>query len=336
MLESKAMSKKERLQALHDLFRAKETLLKSDKIQLWQSTKTLARDKQEDHAIRANAIWAFNGMGMLLKHEKVMTQEEVSREGQFLMQVAVDEAEDVQLRRLSIAALGDLKMKESVPILKSLLLNKTAGKRTPLSEDDSNLNRPEILRAASVALTSLAPDDAVQPVGKVLNETADPSVFGTAAYALGRTGSGDALPLLVTNRSRLGDNLSVDNAIGSMSTLVMDTLKNPTDPNIVYAIKATHSLWRKTQKDEYTPLLQRILADKTLALDVRKKAITRLMEDADSLSLDLRKQSISAILPLVEPEEAFQNEIDRMRLILNARLLPIMRGGGQDEKEVAK
>lgn len=320
LVESKLASWKERLQAMHTLFNAKKLLSKQEQIGFLRSTKSISKDKKEDARLRTGAIWTLSGMGMMLKHEKAWTQEDVSRECQFLLLMAADEIENLQVRRLCIAALGDLKMKEAVPVIKELLADK------------ANFNLPEIARSASITLAELAPEEALEPVGKILSETADPSVFGSAAYALGRINSSEAIPLLVENRLRLKDNLSVDNAIEAMIETVIAILKNPIDPNILPAIQATRSLWREEQKAEYTPLLRDILADKTCPTDTRRAALKRLMEDAKALLLSARKERISALLPLIEGEDVFSDEVARMRLILKAQILPIMHNESQDEK----
>jgi len=146
LLESKTTPKKERLQALHAMYQAKESLSKPEQLEFWRGTKTVARDKAEDARLRADAIWVLGGLGMMLKHEKTWTQEDVSRECEFLLQTAADTSETLQVRRLSIAALGDLKMKEAVPVVKALLADK------------ANFNRPEIARSSSIALAELAPE----------------------------------------------------------------------------------------------------------------------------------------------------------------------------------
>lgn len=324
VLKSKSTPKKERLQALHTLFQARKSLSKSEQLELLRSTKSVAADKQEDARLRTDAIWVLNEIGMQLKYDKTLADKDISEECKFLLQAAADETENLQVRRMSITAMGDLKIKEAVPIVKTLLA------------DGNNLNRPEIARSASIALAELEPNEAIQPVGQILSNTTDPAVFGSAAYALGRTKSRDAIPLLVENRLRLKDNLPVDNAIEAMSETILEILEQPSDPNIVSAIQATRSLWREEQKAEYTPLLQEILANRTLSLDVRREALKRLTEDADMLSLDARKQQISIILSLVEGEEPFGEEVIRMRQILNAQLLPITRIEDQNEEEVAK
>ena len=324
VLKSKAMPKKERLQALRTLFRDRKSFSKSEQLEFLRSTKSIAADKQEDARLRADAIWAMGGIGMQLKHEKTLSDQNIFDECKFLLQTATDETENLQVRRMSITAMGDLKMKEAVPIVKVLLADK------------ANLNRPEIARSASIALAELEPNEAIQPVGQILSNTTDPTVFGSAAYALGRTKSRDAIPLLVENRLRLKDNLSVDNALETMSETILEILEQPSDPNIVFVIQATRSLWREEQKAEYTPLLQEILANRTLLLDVRQEALKRLTEDADTLSLNARKQQISIILSLVEGEEPFGEEVSKMRQILNAQLLPITRIENQEGQEVTK
>ncbi len=154
LLKSKAEPKRERLQALRAMYNAKESLSKPQQLEFWQSTKTIARDKKEDVQLRAGAIWAMGGMGMSLKHENTLTHEEVSRQCQFLLQVAADQSENLQVRRGSIAVMRDLKMKEAVPIVKELLA------------DSNNLNLPEIARPAAIALAELEPDEVIQPGGE--------------------------------------------------------------------------------------------------------------------------------------------------------------------------
>ena len=312
-LGANTASTKDRAKALQDLFRAKDSLSAEEQLEFWRATRQVAGNPKEDARLRAQAIWVIDGVGMMFQHEKTWDSARVSQECHFLLKVAADESEDLQVRRMGIKALGDLKMAEALPILKALL------------EDKANLNLPEIARSASIALAELAPEQALKPVGQVLSTTENPSVFGSAAYALGRIKSPEAIPLLVENRLRLGDNLSVDNAIEAASGTVLTILRQPSDPHIIPAIQATRSLWREEQKAEYAPLLRRVLADKTLPIDARREALKRLIEDADLLALDARKEQISALVPLVQGEGLFSTELDRMRQILGARILPAKR-----------
>ncbi len=269
----------------------------------------VAQDKAADARLRADSIWVAGGLGMESKHEKMMTHEEVAQQCQFLLRVAADESEDARVRRVSITTLGNLKMKEGVPVVKGLLANK------------ANHHRPDIARSACVALSELAPEDALPSLGDVLSGTTNSAVFGTAAYALGRIKNRAALPLLVANRQRLGDNLSVDNAIEGMGDTVLETLKKPDDPQIIPAIKATRSLWREEQREQYLPLLREILLAKNILVDTRREALARLMDEAGQHPLAVEQERLIAIFPLVEKDAAFKDEIVLIQQKLNARII---------------
>jgi hypothetical protein len=169
-------------------------------------------------------------------------------------------------------------------------------------------------------MAELGASDAVQSIGMVLSQTTNSSVFGSAAYALGRANSAAALPVLLANRSRLGDNLSVDNAVDAMQEQVFKALEHP-NPQTVDAIKATKSLWREEQKLKYTPLLLEIVKSQHFTFDARREALSRLLDDATTLPLDEEKLRLGAILPLVETDDAFKDEVASIHQKLNARVL---------------
>lgn len=319
LLRSTDAAQSERSRALHALFQATKTQPDRKKIAFFRAATAVAENTGEDAALRTDSIWALTGTAMMLVHDKTWRHDDILRECIFLQRIAADESEDLDVRRLSIAALGSLSIRESVPLVLALL------------QDKANLKRPEIARSASIALAELAPEEAVQPLGRILSETEDPAIFGSAAYALGRTNSRNGIPILVNNRLRLRDNLPVDNAIEAMSDALFAILETPSDPRILSAIRATRSLWRGEHKARYSPLLHRVLLEKTLSLEVRREALKRLMEDADSVRLDERKVLLSALLSLIEDEDAFSPEVAQIHIVLNAKILPITRVGTPGE-----
>jgi hypothetical protein len=303
-------SQKHRLTELHRRYQQKETLSRVEQIALWNDAAAFAQDKRIAVPLRADAVWIFGGVGMLLRHEKALTQQEIAAQAKFLLDLAADEKEAPKVRSISITALGDLKIEEAIEPLQKLL------------GDEQNYNRPELARASCIALANLAPEKAVTAIGPVLSKTKDAAVFGSAAYALGRTNSLDALPELVANRSRLGDNLSVDNAVEALSGKVFETLKGSADnPRMIDAVKATRSLWREEQKAEYLPLLRNIVAAQTNPVEVRREALRRLIEDSNTVSLETAKQRLAPLVPLIEKQDAFKEEFLRIQQTLNVRVL---------------
>ncbi len=310
VLKSKASPRKERLQALHETYQARKTLSRQEQLNFWNEAKTVAMDKTEDAQLRADTIWVVGGLGMEFKYEKTMSHEEVVQQCQFLLQTAADESENTRVRRISITTLGNLKMKEGVSVVKNLLADKT------------NHNRSDIARSACVALSELAPEEALQPISEVLTDTTNSAVFGSAAYALGRINNRDALPVLVANRLRLGDNLSVDNAVEAMSDTVMKVLKKPTDPLIITAIKATRTLWRDEQKAVWRPLLRAIFVAKDAPIETRREALHQLHDDANRLPLEMAQKQLAELVPLIEKETSFKDELAAIQQVLNAQVLP--------------
>jgi HEAT repeat protein len=311
---------KERMNALHSAFQAKQALSKADQIGLARATAAISTNKQEDARFRTDAIWALSGTAMMLRKDGTWSDEDVSRECRFLLGTAADATENVQVRRMSIASLGDLQLKEGIPVVTAILTDK------------ANENRPELARSSAIALAALAPDQALQPIANLLTVTTNATVFGSAAYAMGALRSADAISVLVSNRLRLDDNLSVDNAIESSIAVVLETLENENDPHILSAIAATSSLWRQDQKLQYTPLLIGLVTNRDAPIGVRREALVRLIEDADSLPLEARKERVTSLLPLVEAEDVFGEQTKRMHGVLAATTLPCINAGVSDQR----
>jgi hypothetical protein len=309
VMQSKTTPSEDRLRALHLAFGAKESLSSGEKVEFIGATTAIARDRSENSRLRADSIRITGDVGMALLRENILTPAEVSERCSFMLGIAADEGEPARIRHNSIIALGNLHMAEAVPVVRKLLADK------------ANHNRPEITRSACLVMAELGAPDAVETVGAVLSQTTNSAVFGSAAYALGRANSLQALSVLLSNRSRLGDNLSVDNAVEAMQEQVFQALEHPTQQT-QDAIKATRSLWRKEQKERYTPLLLEIIKSKRISVSARQEALSRLLEDAATLPLAEEKQRLAIILPLVEGDNVFTEQTALINQKLAARVLP--------------
>ena len=177
----------------------------------------------EDAKLRAGAIWALGGMGMLLKHKQDVDITGCQPRMRFFCSKSQPTSQRAsKSRRLSIAAMGDLQMKEAVPIVKALLADNRK------SESPGNFTCGVQLHwrlsRARMLLKSLATCSMKRPT--------DPVCFlGLLLMLLVRTQSRASIPILVQNRMRLGDNLSVDNAIERQRDVVFRHSEVPRGSN---------------------------------------------------------------------------------------------------------
>ncbi|MCH7228751.1 HEAT repeat domain-containing protein [Haloferula sp. A504] len=309
----------ERVGALRNVFQSTRALAATEQVEFLRAMAAISTSKNEDVRLRTNAIWAMSEIAMLLRQQSGLSDADILRECGFLLEAAADGEENSKVRRMCIKALGDLGVGQGIPIITSIL------------GDESNVDNPDLARSAAISLAILAPDQALGPVSNLLAKTSDPAVFGSAAYALGALRKPEAVAILARNRMRLGDNLSVDNAIEASASVVFDLLENPGRPNVGDAIDATRSMWRQEYKERYTPALLNILENETLELALRQRALTRLVEDAGQLDLPERKRRAALILAQVGEEEVFGEQISQLRAMQNATPLPVVKAQAGEE-----
>jgi HEAT repeat protein len=308
-LANRNLQNKERLKSLHALFARRSEMSDEQVRGFWRTLRSVAQEKSDDPKFTADTIWAMGDVGVLARLRGVMTEEEVAQEARFLLDLAQNKATDPIIQRVAVAALGDLRVMEAAPWLEQLV-------RSPGADV-----QPNVLRSAAIALPKLTGTKAVAPLSQLLSTTDNKDVFGTAAYALGTVGAPEALPTLVANRLRLGDNLSVDNAINGMSSNVIAVLSRPSDPQITDAIAATRSLWREEQQKEYLPLLQNLVQDQSNAVAVRQAALQRLFDHAAHLPFEQEKAQLATVLPSIQQQPEFQKETEYINMRLNAQVL---------------
>jgi len=282
--------------ALAALFGQKRNLADADLIKFWSNLRLLSADASSPDRLRIDAIWSLAAVGLLAKERNLLAAADIEQECAFLCDLAAKESAEHALRSVALKAIGALRITDGIPVLKDILM-----------EADS-WNQPEIARAATLSMSTLAPSQAVAIVGNVLSGTTNSAVAGTAAYALGQTGDPSVLPALVANRSRLGDNLSVDNAIQTLSTNILAVLNDAASPYLPAAIEATKGLWTAEQKAAYVPRLIRILSDPEVPIPTKKVAATRLLDHAAHLHPDEEQKLLRAILPTLRQQNDLASE----------------------------
>ena len=246
--------------------------------------------------MRIDAIWSLAAVGLLAKERNLLAAADIEQECAFLCDLAAKESAEPALRSVALKAIGELRITDGIPVLKEILI-----------EADS-WNQPEIARSATLSMSALAPSQAVAIVGNVLSGTTNSAIAGTAAYALGQTGDPSVLPALVANRSRLGDNLSVDNAIQTLSSNILAVLNDASSPYLPAAIEATKGLWTAEQKAEFVPLLLQIVSDTEVPISTKKAAATRLLDHAAHLRPDEEQKLLRAILPTLRQHDDLASE----------------------------
>ena len=247
--------------AVGELFLRKRSLSDTELLAFLTRLLAIANDATLERQFRADSIWALAGVAMLAKERGLLTAQDIATQCVFLADVAGQESADLNVRRVAIKALGDLRMTSGIPVLTALLA------------DPAKWNTPEIARPACIAIATLTPTEAVEHIAPLLSTSTNPVVADTAAYALGLTGDPAVLPALMANCGRLGDNLSVDNAVQALSSNVFATLSDHQSPHLPDAIRATVSLWKPEQQAQFMPLLLQILQDPSTPQVTRRLAI---------------------------------------------------------------
>ena len=297
------------MKALREAYAKKRGISDEELLDLWDKALATATKAGLDSKSKADSIWALAGTGMLLVDKGIMSRDEVEAQCGFLIKLGKDSNEALIVRRMAISAMGDLEMTSAVPVMEELLT------------DEDNWNVPEVARSACIALTKLDQEKASTTVGTVLSNTTNSGVFGSAAYALGTVGTPDVLPALVENRMRLGDNLSVDNALNSMSNVIIEAISDPSHPQIVSAIQATRALWQEEQKRTYVPLLNKLVEENGNPEAVQRAAAKRLLEHASSLPLEAEKKHLRQMLAAIENKAIFEDEQAYIQKRLKAEIL---------------
>lgn len=294
--------------AILEKFKKEERKLNSETlIRLFNKTMLLAKDSTEPFELSITAIRTMENAGLLLKERKQFTKADIRRDVSFLIEIAKNKDRDLKLRGTAIRATGVLGVEEAIVLLRELLA------------DPIESSKPEIAQNALLTIGRLEGNDAIGTISEVFGRTQNPMIFGTAAFSLGQIKTTESMAKLVQNEDRFPNSGLPDAALVEMEDTILGVLTNPHDENLSDAIKATRHLWRKGQKERYVSKLHELLT--TAPLEIRKRALDRLLEVASSLRLDEEKLELKIILPLIAHQSELEEYSWRIQRRLNAIVL---------------
>jgi len=265
------------------------------------------RATSDDPYLVGASIRTLVGLSNYLKSRGLASDRDVAADGELLVKYMSNGALDLQVRGAAIRAVGDLGITSGRKSIEDML------------SDDANTNKPEIARNGCLALLKLAGEKSFTPIRGVFEKTFDASVFGTAAFCLGRINNAAATSALVENTQRFPDSESCDAALVEMDKTILETLSAPGSPGVMDAIKATEHLWKDGQREKYIPALQGLLVDSSLV--VRRASCERLIEAASRLPFPQEKQELAVVLENISQSPELHEYAERIRRRMIATVL---------------
>jgi hypothetical protein len=275
--------------------------------QLLHNSITIAKDANESPILSAQATRSMASISLLMYEKGEITYDEATSEKSFLIEVASDKRQDLQLRSSAIKSIEVLKINEAIPVLESLLA------------DVNNYDIPEIARSASISLTRLSGTKAFPYIHDVMKKTSNATVFETAAYCLGQMKTTNALVAILQYNERFPDVGAAEFTLIYMEELIYELLAKPNDPDLAFAILSTHYLWQDGQKQRYKPLLYELLI--TAPLSEKKSAIKRLIDEAELLPYEEKKAELGKILIRIEKQPELSDYAIEVKKRLTAKKL---------------
>ncbi len=281
--KSVTFSDKKRSEALGKLYATRMEMADAELLGFWEALLRVAEKQDLSTQFHSDTLWVLNEIGVLLRHKGLLNSGTIEEQVGFLVHVSTDVNQELTVRRMAITALGDLQVSNAVPMLSELLADKR------------NWDTPELARSASIALSRLDPKQAFKPVTSVLSNTTNSAVFGSAAYSLREMDSPEVLAVLVNNRNRLNDNLSVDNTVRKLFPMITNILANPSSPHISSAIDATQSIGQENQRTTVIELLSSVVKNSLAMSTVRQQALNRLLDISKILHREERHELLSQL-----------------------------------------
>ncbi len=307
VLQDKRESIRSRQLILGKLNSNTRRLEKRERQQLLHNNIAVAKDANESPVLSAQAIRAMASISLMMYEKGEITHDEATSEKTFLIEVASDKRRDLQLRSSAIKSIEVLKINEAIPVLESLL------------SDTNNYDIPEIARSASISLTRLSGTQVFPYIHDVMKKTTNASVFETTAYCLGQMKTVNAMVALVQNNERFVDTGACDFALVDMEDVITDVLKQPSSPNVIYAIRSTKHLWKEGQKDRYIPLLYDLVSK--APNPVKREAVTRIISVAEEMPYEKEKEELSKILSAIRGMPQMEDYSKEVKKRLSAKML---------------
>ncbi len=282
--------------------------LGSDNIKtLFEQVELISANSAQPSKLRSRALGSMATLLVAMQEQNLVVRTDVETYFPFFMNVSQDKEAPTAVRGGAIRALGILKAGCASEMLAETL------------NAPENINEPQLVRNASLALVQIQGDGAVKQIGNIMETTTNEAIFGTAAFSLGQIHTPDSLVVLVRTEARFPNSGSTDASLANMEDTILSILRNPDDPNLVSAVKATEHLWKDGQRERYLPLLRSLLA--SAQLPVKIAVAERLMKTAQSLPPDKRQQELSLILPIVSDNRDLAGYEDKINCIMNGKPL---------------
>ena len=252
---------------------------------LWVDTTRIGLDSPAlSTELRVPAVLCANDLVVTLSQAGALTRCEIEQHAQRLDRLMMVATEDHHLRR----GIALLRYTRAVPQLLTLL------RQEEVARD------PVLARSLSIALADLGATEAVERLGGLLESTADPAIFASAACALGDLSTAKALGFLVKNAERYpGGSCGV--AIGRQKHLVL-TLLDQDGPDVLTAIRATKYLYKEQDKKTYTAMLIALL--RSVKDDLQIAAILNRLLDVAT------RTECTSIVDLVPRRSTYSEEWD--------------------------
>ena len=306
-LKDQNLSEEARLLVLDRLHSLRRRLAPDQLELLFGETERIAGDATQPEALRARSVSAMATLLVVMQEQNLLARTDVEAHFPFFSQLGQQETAPVAVRGRAIRALGILKADSARDMLRAILAA------------PDNASEPELIRNTCLALVQVEGATAIEPIGRILASTTDETIFGTAAFALGEIHTSDSLITLLQNKDRFPGSGSPDAVLVNMEDLILVTLQDSSNPNVVFAIKATQHLWKDGQRERYIPLLQAVLA--SAPLPAQEAAVERLIQDARSLSLEKEQEQLAAILPIISHNSALKEYGNQIQNRLSAKPL---------------
>ncbi len=307
VLADRNETKESRALAVEVLQSNRKKLNSTEMSQLLNETTAVAKDKTADETLSAEAVRTMGNVALTMKELGQISEADSKKETPFLMEAATNAQGSLQFQASAINTLGILDITESSSLLHKIL------------EDNTNMNVPEISRPACLSLMRIDGEKAIPTLRRVLQNTTDSRVFGTAAFATGQIKTPDSLVALMDNQERFESSGSCDAVLVDMEDVILGILKDPKDPNLESAIEATRHLWRDGQRERYIPLLESLVTIGPVS--TRKAAIERFLEVAGQMDFDTEKIMLVDVQPAVANQPELAEYAQRIKNRLSAVLL---------------
>lgn len=293
--------------AFEKLFSKRRSLSETELREFRRLLAEQIRATSDDPYVVAASIRTLAGLLDYFETKGLSSRADIAADGELLVSYMSNGALDLQVRGAAIRAVGDLGITTGRSSVEDML------------SDSAYANTPEIARNGCLALVKLANEESLAPILAVFERTSDSSVFGTAAFCLGQINNAPAMSALVENVRRFPDSESCDAALVNMDKVVLETLNHPDSPVVIDAIKATEHLWKDSQRENYIPALQKLLANNSFA--VRRASCERLIDAASRLPFSQEKQELAFVLEGIGQSPELREYSERIRQRMSATVL---------------